>query len=365
LTRYEGFVFLPFLAVAAALLFDGFRRPVDLLRGIGWSLLGLVPWGMLLWWLSTRGFGHFAQYSKRAGHDFMGAIQSYFIMAEAFLIALPWALTAPVAIFCAVGALDAVRGSRRRRAAMLVMALLFLAWLVAHSAFKAFQIRYFYPLFPLFLILAAHGIRCTSGWACSLDLRRFKRYGPFRGGMERCGLILFGAFERLVVRFLRMERVLLAICFLSSALLSGLVLYYQRDSFGGIKRAAYFLREEVPRKARILSDETTKLSYWSGRRIRKNRTDRLRRGDYVVFNDFYTANLRRREKRLQKRYRLRKVFEDRSELVPLLPDIMTHPRYKMHHPGWIVYKFRKQRFRTVVYHVEGKKRRPPARERER
>jgi hypothetical protein len=159
-----------------------------------------------------------------------------------------------------------------------------------------------------------------------------------------------------VLRRLHTPATYLAICLGGSLIFTALVINYQRDAFGEIRRAARYIETE-PIKGRVFSDETTKLPYWSGKQVwklRKNGYNRLRPGDMVVISSFYTKNFGQEESKIKKFSAIKLKRRIYAELTPLLPDIMVNPRYKMHHPGWIAYRYQRQKFECRIYEVTAK-----------
>lgn len=317
LTRYQGFIFVPLYI----LMFFNKKIWKKLnFKKILITILAVIPWILLIWWLEYRGFGHFRQFTKRAGGNIITAFQKYFVMLEAFLITIPYCLTYPIFILSYIGISNGLKGSLNQKRALTIMGYIFISWLVVHSAFRAFQERYFLQIFPLFIIFAAYGIILVAK------------------------------------KNIKIEKIIFAGSLIITIIFSSLVLWYQKDSFGDIKRASLYIKENLPKDAKIFSDEIEKSSFWSGRKINKIKKGKYPSSSFILLHDFYTSNLKEEEKRLVQKFKAKKVFETKSVIVPLLPDITIKPKnYKDHHPGWITYKFTTQVFRSVIYKIPDNK----------
>ena len=314
LTRYQGLVFLLFLFGAYFLYIKekGIKSALSTLHGWG-------SWFILLFWISRHGFAQAGAYGTRLGME--GSIFKALIMLETYLISFPYILTYPVFILACYGLYKSNRGGEKERLFNKLFYLLLTIWLIAHSLFLDFETRYFLEIIPLFLILAALGIDSLDKKKVKLEGRR-KRY-----------------------------KFVLVICIMVSFLFSICVLGFQKDMFGDIKRSALYLKENLAGE-RIFSDEYFKTAFWSGARIEKYEQEKIKPGSYLVLHSFYT-DLKQELAFLDARYKIKSVYTTNSSIRPLLPDIMSSPDFT-HHSGWMIFKYHRQNFKSIIIRVEDK-----------
>ena len=305
LTRYQGLALAPVLAL---LLLREIRE--KRYAAVLTALPAIVPWLVFLWWvLIYRGSGHGRQYQES-----VAGIFAYLEAVAGYLFALPYALTYPVFALLCYGAYRAWK-VERGRAFLLLSCALFVLWLVMHTAIRFLVVRYFMPLFPLAMILAAYGI--TS---------------------------------------LKRERAVLVVLLSISIAASGAVLYLQRDSFGDIKRAAEWVRFNVRPQARLYASDIGgyKTIFWARRPVEVLSPETaLRTGDYLVLNSFYVS-ISETEERLGEEFNFERLYETTSTVVPLLPDI-TNPAGYTNALGWKLVRFKKNEFKSVVVKIGEKK----------
>ena len=296
LTRYEGFVFFPFLIF---LLLRKNIKKVPLLSGT-------VTWLPLILWIYYRGFGHVSQYGERwAGMN----IREFLLWGESFIISFAYVLTWPVFLFSLYTIFHLSHEEKRRRFTFLTL-LLFLLWLPPHILFHSFQIRYFLPLLPLFLILAGEGInkvKSSSLW--------------------------------------------MVLCLIFSLALTFLSLIYQRDTFGDIRRTAEWVRENFKKQC-VYSDEYWKTQFWSGKEIKKWER-KGEKGDILILHSGY-SNLREEIEYLKKNYHFSLLYRTHSRILPLLPDIINPP-FLSNSPYWMIKKYTFQKFQSMVVRIEDRK----------
>jgi 4-amino-4-deoxy-L-arabinose transferase-like glycosyltransferase len=304
ITRYQGLALLPLIAFISL-------REIREKRSSGLlvMVLALPPWIALLWWIEHRGFGHTRQYEESLAGSF-----AYIKMAAAYLVALPYAMTLPVFVFFCYGLFSAWKTERGRPLILFFLAL-FIPWLIMHTLIRFLVIRYFLPLFPLFMIFAAYGIT------------RIRR-----------------------------ERAAISICIAVTIIFSASVLYFQRDSFGDIKRAAVWIRHNASSEAAVYSTDINafKTKFWARRDVlRLTAEARLKPGDFLVLNSFYVPIPETRQK-LAKNYQLDTVFESVSSNVALLTDV-TVPSGYTNSPAWLRVNFKRNEFKSVVLKVRSLK----------
>ena len=295
LTRYQGFIFLPFIL---HLLITRRSKKLPL-------LLGIISWIGIILWIYQRGFGHVAQYGERMGGM---NIREFLLWGEGFFFSLFYVLTYPVA-FLSLYAIFTSSGARERKFVNLIL-LLFFLWFPPHIFFHSFQLRYFLPVISLLLILAGEGVRKSS-----------------------------------------LKKVWLPLGIISSLILTLLSLSFQRDSFGDIQRSAEWVKENI-KIPYIYSDEYWKTRFWSGKKI-KPWVGEAKAGDILVLHSGYSY-LSREFDALKKKYRYRVLYTTSSRIIPFLPDILNPPQWS-NSPYWVVLKFTPQKFSSFVIEIYGKK----------
>ncbi|HPO09652.1 MAG TPA: glycosyltransferase family 39 protein [bacterium] len=328
LTRYHGLVFLLLWLplVRWRIQFRPRRRegePEPQMVRFSWPLaLVFIPWIGLVLWLAIRGFGHFGQFTERASHGLFVTLLTYFNFFEGFVLYLPWAVGYPLAIWIlyAVGRLWNRRGPWGLVRAVTVFTIVI--WLPVQTAFQSFQFRYFLPLLPIWCLMAGYAIeQCREEGLIPARIRRF--------GLV-VTLIWLGGMSVLVV---------------------GL----QRDAFGDITDAAFFISQR-PQEERVFSNETyragvdaVKMSFWSGRPVLGYDPDRIQPGDLVAIHNVY-GDLRRD---LDRRFTFEVVYRSQRYLYPLLPDIMVWPPGTTSHPISMAFRFTPQVYQTEVVRITG------------
>ena len=300
-TRYEGLALLPLIGLL------GIREIKEKrYKSVLFSLWGIVPWLLLGWWWNYRGFGQMAQYQERIAPTFISSLFMYWTEVECYILSLPYVLTYPIFGFFCYGTYKA-RSLPQGKLLLQIFFYLLLLWLITHSTIRSFQTRYFLPLIPLFLILAGYGISQV-----------------------------------------KKERLAFVACLTISIIFSGAVLFFQRDSFGDIKRAALWVRDNVKGDI-VFSDEFYKTQFWSGKRVRLLSDKPLREGDYLILHSLYSP-LSEKINYFQKKYELKVAYGTTSSIVPLLPDLLNRPAFT-NSPGWLTVKYQRQTFDSVVVKV--------------
>ncbi len=373
LTRYQGLLFAPLVAMTLAALWLG-RLPVAGGRPQrAWGTLAAqLAWLALPAWLVFQRFGHVQQVASRVPPgDFWAVAATYWGRFEMFLYLTPYILTLPVFVFFMAGLLGqptpSASESENRDRNLPLRPLFFycsVCILTAQTAFLSFQERYLMPLLPFALICAGAGMaRCE---------RFFAQWG-------KRGHPIFLAL------------VSLTLCWSFGFGLLSVAL--QRGAFADLYDAGRYLRNltDLPTDAPIYTTESygphagmegIHLSFVSGRKARpipeKNswmqglqpppNLPRMEPGSIVVVDsrnilgwDAYAApadpaqGFRRYWnfiQFLQTRYRLRllKDAEFTHGTVPLLPDILGAGG-EQSEAAWLM-RYQKQMFKTCVFVVE-------------
>ncbi len=307
LTRYQGLALTPIVA---------FLCIRELRRKRYWALAiaipAVLPWLFFCWWIFSRKFGQIGVYKNQ-----MQGLSNYLEMFTTYMSVLPYALTYPVfALFC-YGVYKSWRMERGRVLAI-IFAALFLPWLIMHTFYSELVIRTFLPLFPLAMIFAAYA-----------------------------------------ATLIKREKTVMVVSLVISMVCAGAVLYYQRDTFGDIKRASQWVRFNVDPSAHVYATDSSNLKtkFWSRRDINKYRPDApFKPGDYLLLPSFYTY-IEKSIGEVNEKYRLKTVYETASSIVPLLPDITDPPEHTMT-PGWKKFRFKRHNFRSVVVKVVERREEP-------
>ncbi|HOE95920.1 MAG TPA: glycosyltransferase family 39 protein [Candidatus Sumerlaeota bacterium] len=346
LTRYQGILLLPPMALASAHLDRVLRHrnPSGTERRTWW---GLLPWVAVPLWLLRQGPGplenHFRQIGERGSQlDFFQTLYGvYWLQFEEFLRALPVFLTLGITGFLLYGLLRTRWETARLRWFGWLALYLMLAILALQSVFSSFQARYLLPLLPLVCLFAGHGF-------ATLD-RHVKRrpvYWAVAGAALGYSLLM--------------------------ALLVGV---WQGSPFLDLKQAALYInaQEDLRADARVYTNELynadiqgAKLRFWLNDRevylepataalmqgsLRDNPPPR--EGDLLVLSSAYGGGIapyRSLIENLQQQgmARVRRRFPHR--LIPFLPDIMAEPGTHQN-PLALVLRYRMQVFETTVMEI--------------
>ncbi|MCD6521629.1 glycosyltransferase family 39 protein [Candidatus Calescamantes bacterium] len=293
LTRYQGIIFLPFILF---LLLRKESRKLPLLSG-------LVSWILVILWILHRGFAHISQYGERmAGMN----LREFILWGECFILSFAYVITYPVFLF-AIYTFFHPPLEKEKRIFLLLTLAIFLVWLPTHIFFHSFQLRYFLPLIPLFLVIAGEGIRMV----------KFSKYW-------------------------------FILCMLISVLLASLTLYFQKDSFGDIKRSAEWVRRNLS-VPYVYSDEYWKTSFWSGKEVRPLK-GKVKEGDILIIHSGY-SNIKKVFNFLGQKYHYSILYSTQSRILPLLPDILSPPTLS-NSPYWMILKYTPQTFSSFVIEIK-------------
>ena len=321
LTRYQGLVFIPISLVWIYLNIakkGGSERIIEM-------VIGIMCWFCIPAWMFYRGFSHarhFQGFLTGSGSIWL-TLGKLIVMLEMFIPALVYAfgyLASGVTIY---GIYLYSRERLGPKWFLFTCGYLFFAFWVAHSAFiVSFQIRYFFPFWPLVSLFTAVGLVQTA------------KDHP-RAGNVLLGLILiFNVFW------------------------VGMVLHFQRDAFGSLKRSAEYVAKNLP-DAVIISDENYKFTYFSNRFIKgKSFSKRYRvfskyqvrkqpPGSYVYTSSYYNqdkffAYLEKNKSRV--------VYTDTERIMPILPDI-GEMQY-VNKPDWFFVHFKPQEIYSAIIRGE-------------
>lgn len=209
-----------------------------------------------------------------------------------YLAAYPYVLVYPVAVLAGIGlVLTLIRA--RRRAVLRGWTVFFLYFFAA----------YFYTLVlnrwwtPRYLYMVVGVTLPLAGYGADSLLR----------------------FRQPVLRRAGWAAIVLALA--ASAVFTGFVLYWSRDSFADIRRSADYIRENLAGRT-VYSSELRKVAWWARTPLigyTQQSRGRVRPGDYVLLVGWHT-NLNTELRYLSSRYPLREVNRERVELRGLLAD---------------------------------------------
>ena len=188
---------------------------------------------------------------------------------------------------------------------------------------SAYQDRYLLIFLPLFLVSAGYELE-------TLFLEWEKKRGDFKAMVLKNGLLALGLFYQV--------------------LFCMLVIAYQTDSFGDIRRSAEFLKG-LPLNAVVYSDELPKTRYWAGRGIKPLILPfNPQAGDYLLLHTFYTPRLGFVDQTLRERHGAEVIYTNASSVVPLLTDVMMDPSIQ-NRVAATGFRFQTQNFQSVLYQI--------------
>jgi len=348
LTRYQGLMLFPPIALCAVILWRRFK--VIPYKPLLFCLcLGLLP----VWEMMVGGFIHDDQFQDRSlGQETSRMLQILALNAEAFILYMPYYLTYPVAVLAMAG----MFWNRMRRGYFFAFLVIYTAivLILVQSAFSSFQERYFLPLMSFFWMLAGAGM-------FSVHERWFR-------GKQKWKQRLFPYFLIFVYGY--------------SAAFTVAVLVAQRESWGDVARASEFVGEVAPENAQIFTNEVYKIlpsgpiagdkvEFFSGRdgvvylsnayipsNPNQPPTQEIPAGSYVVLSSLYGASYQ--DAYLRSYYRVSVVPNPNNpeagtfnaSIMPLLPD--NTPGYDQSPVAWY-YRYSWQNFSTTVLIVEGRR----------
>ncbi len=330
-TRYQGVLLVPLLIIVVVVAWRHGRVPLR-------ALVGVVPWLGVGWWLWQNSGVHQGQFAGRTAATGIATVGAYWNTAESFVLISPYYFGYPVIALAIVGVL---RGRWRRFTPMpfATAGVLVAGGLLGLQAmFGSFQYRYMMPALPLVIAVAGGG-----GEALYRLSQRRKLAWVYRVGMGAAVVYL--------------------------AIFACAVLVLQRQAFADQKAAAHYVREVAKPTDPIFANEQygtfyelgcVKLSFWTGRKVQplldpKNGTlVNPPAGAWVLVGSHYGgADVQEQMiARLRKQVPLQEVTGGafRSEILPLMDDIMAQPMLNQNPLGWVV-RYVPQRFSTRVFRV--------------
>ncbi len=321
-TRVNGVLLLPWLVFLYVLYL---RK--NSLKQLALSLVwvGAMPWFLLLAWLLQNEVCVSIYASNTFAGCGKGLVALGFFLVKNFTFhfeASVWAVTAPVALFACFGVYQSLHLSENktdtRNFWLGLCGYLLAAWFAVLSIWHHLSTRHSYGIMPLILLLSGYGIYSIG----------------YHIGRRRLFLAsLVG-------------------CILFTSVFSAAALYYQRDSFGDIKRAAVYAGNELQGET-IFTDEGEKTSFWSNCPCQSySHKEEIQPGQYVILHSFYT-DIDREESYLASRFETEIIYQTTSRIRPLLSDLLSGGR-GTGFEEWMPRRFRTQHFRTVVIKLTAK-----------
>lgn len=323
LTRYQGLALVPLIILSLWRNRQGYSK-----WEVVESLSAVIPWGILIWWLRYRGFGHPEQFAGRIHSTPWQTALAYWDMAETFLLYLPYALTVPVFALILLGYFSRGISSLFIPARWTFLYLL-LAWFPVHAAFQSFQYRYFLPLVPLMMVFAGQGM-------CSL-LNHWRRRN-WKGSSIAASVVVI-------------QSLTFAIC----------VLVFQRHAFSDFTEIGELIAGQDLQGGKVYASEVynpgnynIKLSFWAEQPIEffsSLEQASFKPGDYIFLSNVYNS-MEGAYEVLSRRYHFEVFYQSqRYTLIPLLPDIMVYPPGATSQPLCMAYRFYPQVYYSYLIRI--------------
>lgn len=322
LSRPEGIGLLPLALVFVAYLLWKYKFRIS-----HWIFLGLIPWLFQIFWhLKVVGrYGYGAELQGGAKKLTIGKFFSYFGLYSAYL---PYIMTPIIFAFAVYGIVMTIRSTNKMGKIYSILSLcIFVIWLIGLSIHWAWTTRFLYPIVVLAIVFFGYGISCLKN-----------------------------AFSR---KLALSASVLLCLVFTVILLISS------RATFGDIRQAAYYIRDEVPTESRVLSTETIKTKFWSGRSIEKYKRSNIKSGSYVALQNIY-CDYEQEMEYLNQKYDIRRLYHKRLTTIPVFCDDMYMipvkrkdgtfgQRGTANHPITPRTQFSKQRIESAVIFIQNEK----------
>jgi hypothetical protein len=321
LARPEGFLLLPWLLGIGWHLRDrvAFKNPLLLLLVWAVPLLFLAPHLTTIFSAYQEGLGLTTGAQRLDNPAANMAEHLYAYMTQPAYVFTPLLFLLALGGLWRMGWLKSPAGKAWRRIIFPVGGLLLITRLIP----AAYQDRYLLLFLPLFLVSAGYELE-------TLFLEWKKKRGDLQAMILKNGLLTFGL--------------------LYQALFSMVVIAYQTDSFGDIRRSGEFLKT-LPPNAVIYSDELPKTYYWAGRPIQPLILPfNPQPGDYLLLHSFYTPRLGFVDETLKARHGAEILYTNQSSVVPLLTDVMMEPSVQ-NRVAATGFRFQTQTFESVLYQM--------------
>ncbi len=321
LTRYQGLVFFPITLV----WFYQYMKSQE--KNWPGMISGSFLWFSIPGWMILRGFSHAQHYKEflTARGSFWLTLGKFITVAEMFIPALVYAFGYLAFALMVYVIYRYHKNEAVSKWFLAVLAYLFFAFWMAHSAFLvAFQTRYFLPFWPFAALFTALGV------------------------------------IHLGLTYPRLAKTILIVIVSANLFWSGMVLYFQKDSFGALRRSAQFVKRNLPNEIMAVAEDY-KFTCFSGR-YRKgqpfNKRFRIYSlgsivppvGSYIYVDTLYSKDFNRYVNNKSK-YRI--IYTDSETVMPILPDVVSDIRY-VNSPEWLAVRFRPQVLYSAILKVVAK-----------
>jgi len=286
LTRPEGIGLLP-----AALAFAIYMVCKQKLRALHWIIIGLLPWIFQIFWHCkiVGKYGYGAELQGGIHQVTLSKFFSYMLLYPAYL---PYIVSPFVFFFVIYGIYRSIRlkdGDSARKIYHLFMFYTVAAWILGLSFHWAWTTRFMFAIIALLLMFSGYGISCMGS--------------------------------------VRSRKIALTLSVATSIAFTILVLVCSRGTFEDIRKSSYFIRDNVPPDAKIVSSEIAKIKFWSGRKVSKYNRAKLKPGMYVALQNLY-CDFEQEMNYLKEKHDVEVVYRKKVTVVPLLSDEMHHRKVK-------------------------------------
>jgi 4-amino-4-deoxy-L-arabinose transferase-like glycosyltransferase len=309
LTRPEGIAFVPLI----------FFTTFYYIRRGSWKAVlkgspGLLTWLFFFAWMLLEGWTYKNVMESSLRQATIVDLFTYLIL---YLESYPYVACYPVFALALLGFLERSPAGRFRW--ILTVAYVHVLWFAALSIHRWWSTRFLIPPLSLLLIEAA------------------------------------AMLESLQARWSKLSWIALtAFIIVSSTVLAGASLYFQKEIFADIKSTAIFAGKQFP-KQRLISDEVTKVAYYSKKDVvRYDRGASLSPGDVLLLHSFYTP-LTNELQALSQKYNMVLLGRSRAYSIPILANIHTETSRETHSPIQFVWRFQRQRFESFVIGIKSRK----------
>ena len=280
LTRPEGLGLFP---IAFAFAIYAFYK--EKFRSLYWIILGMIPWFFqIVWhWKIVGKYGYGDELYGGAKRVTLSKFLQYMYLYPAYL---PYIITPIVFFFAIYGIYRSIRdknGDIARKVYHIFALYMVVSWILSLCVHWAWTTRFMFPIVALFLIFSGYGIY-------SIKNKNLK----------------ISAF---------------IICIITSIAFTVIVLISSRATFGDIRASSYYIRDNLPSDAKIISSEITKVKFWSGRNIGRYERKSLKPGIYVALQNLY-CDYELEMEYLKENYDLDILYHKEGKIIPLLADDM-------------------------------------------
>ena len=291
--------------------------------------VGAIPWVLVLVWLVQDNFAvpFYSETTFEVPEPGFVALCYFLATNLVFNIeAFVSIATVPVLLCVCFGIYQSLHASGEKTGMYRFWLGLFFFLLVAsfavwstYTVWGRLTTRHYYGIMPLFFVLAGYGI-----YAIGYHVRQ---------------------------RWLLAA--LLIVCIITNSVYSAVGLYYQRDAFGDVKRAAIYAGTELGGET-VFCDEEPKTAFWANIpvQIYSQGNEGLQPGAYVILHSAY-SDINEELSYLSARFNMEIVYETTSSIKPLMSPLLTNIE-DANSPEWFLQRFKTQFFWTVIVKLSDK-----------